>query len=92
MFEKISYKVSGKVQGVCFRAYAQAAAADLDVTGWVRNCADGRVEGEAFGSPEAVESFVGWLHKGSPHGRVSDVEVERHDQEEHRPHSFGIRY
>ena len=90
--EKILYKVSGRVQGVCFRAYAEAAAAELGVTGWIRNRADGRVEGEAWGSEEAIKAFIQWLHKGSPYGRVDAVEVEREGPDEHAPPSFGTRY
>lgn len=91
-FDKISFVVSGTVQGVCFRAYAQAAAVELDVTGWIRNRRDGRVEGEAFGSPEAVKGFIEWLHKGSPYGRVDQVEVESLESQGSRPPNFGVRY
>ena len=91
MNEKLSFIVSGKVQGVCFRAYTEAAAREHDVTGWVRNRSDGRVEGEAYGAPEALEQFVKWLHKGSPHGRVEDVQVIRHGPEDDRPADFRTR-
>ncbi len=92
MPEKICFKVSGKVQGVCFRAYAQAAAVEIDVTGWVRNMPDGCVEGEGWGTAEAIEEFVKWLHKGSPHGRVDHVEITRLGTEDQRPPSFGVKY
>jgi acylphosphatase len=92
MYDKIGYVVSGRVQGVCFRAYTQQAAQELDITGWVKNRADGRVEGEAFGAPEAMESFIQWLHKGSPHGHVDRVNVDRLDSETSRPPSFEVRY
>lgn len=92
MFEKISFRVEGKVQGVCFRAYAQAAAKELHITGWVRNRKDGRVEGEAWGRPEAIEGYIQWLHSGSPYGRVDHVDVVHHEPEEECPSEFGIRY
>jgi acylphosphatase len=92
MHEKISFVVSGKVQGVCFRAYTQKAAQERDVTGWVRNRADNRVEGEAHGSPEAMEQFIAWLHTGSPHGRVDQVDVDRLGSTEQRPASFRVKY
>ena len=92
MYEKITFVVSGKVQGVCFRAYAQKAAQEMDVTGWVKNRADYRVEGEAHGSPEAMERFIAWLHKGSPHGRVDQVDVDRLGSSEKRPASFTVKY
>ncbi len=91
-FEKIRFLVSGRVQGVCFRAYCEAAAAELDVTGWVRNCPDGRVEGEAFGTEDAIKDFIRWLKKGSPHGRVDTVDLEHPGPVEERPPNFGIRY
>lgn len=92
MYQKISFVVIGKVQGVCFRAYTEEAARDRDITGWVRNRPDGRVEGEAWGAPESMENFVNWLHKGSPYGRVDEVELTREGEAETRPREFGTRY
>ncbi|MHC4944697.1 MAG: acylphosphatase [Planctomycetota bacterium] len=92
MYEKITFIVSGIVQGVCFRAYTQRAALKHDVTGWVRNRPDGSVDGEAFGTPEAVKGFVAWLHEGSPHGRVDHVNLSRDGSREERPPSFEVRY
>ena len=92
-FEKIAFRATGRVQGVCFRAYAQDAALQRDVTGWIRNCPDGRrVEGEAWGRPEAVESFIRWLYDGSPYARVDRVDVDRLGPQEDRPPSFEIRF
>ena len=67
-------------------------SAELGVQGWVRNRPDGRVEGEAWGALESMENFVKWLHKGSPHGRVDDVEMTREGEAETRPREFGTRY
>jgi acylphosphatase len=67
--------VSGRVQGVFFRAYTSAEARRLGLSGWVRNLADGRVEALVEGEPEKVEALVRWLHKGSPHSRVDKVDV-----------------
>ncbi|MBN1857650.1 acylphosphatase, partial [Candidatus Bipolaricaulota bacterium] len=50
--------VTGRVQGVFYRASAQQAAVRFGVSGWVRNLADGRVEVWAEGSPQAVERLV----------------------------------
>lgn len=92
MYEKIYYVVSGRVQGVCFRAYTQSAAVELDVTGWVRNRRDGRVEGEAWAAAEAMEKFIQWLHRGPPHGKVDHVAVEPGGHHGERPESFNIKY
>lgn len=68
--------VSGRVQGVFFRAEAQREAARLGVSGWVRNTPDGRVEAEFQGSPAAVERALEWVRQGPPRAEVDHVEVE----------------
>ncbi|MCG3203008.1 MAG: Acylphosphatase [Gammaproteobacteria bacterium] len=65
--------VSGRVQGVCYRAFAQREARRLGVTGWVRNLPDGRVEVTAAGPPVALEEFRRWLHRGPPQAVVREV-------------------
>jgi acylphosphatase len=67
--------VSGRVQGVYFRAYAEDEAAFRQVAGCVRNLPDGRVEAIFEGSREAVEAMVRWCHRGSPASHVTGVEV-----------------
>lgn len=67
--------VTGRVQGVAFRAYARATAREAGVTGWVRNLPDGRVEALVEGDRERVDSMLAWLHKGPPAGRVDKVTV-----------------
>ena len=68
-------RITGRVQGVGFRAAMCDAAARLGVSGWVRNRADGSVEAVAHGSPPAVEGFIAWARHGPPSARVSSVEV-----------------
>ncbi len=67
--------VSGRVQGVFYRASAQQRAQELAVRGYARNLADGRVEVLACGEAQAVQAFVGWLWTGSSASRVTAVEV-----------------
>lgn len=67
--------VSGRVQGVFFRAYAADEAAFRKVAGWVRNAPDGRVEAVFEGGPRSVEAMIRWCHRGSPAAEVSGVEV-----------------
>ncbi|EKG21200.1 Acylphosphatase-like protein [Macrophomina phaseolina MS6] len=74
MSKRISYKVNGKVQGVCFRAYTVEEANKLGVTGYVKNAADGTVTGEAQGDDKKIQEFVQWLNKGPSAARVSGVE------------------
>ncbi len=68
------YLISGEVQGVGYRFFAQRAAARHQVAGYVRNLADGRVEVLAEGTPESVEGFKHDIAAGPQHSRVEQVE------------------
>ncbi len=68
--------IAGRVQGVFFRDSTRALAAELGVTGWVRNLPDGRVEARFEGPADAVRRLVEWCHRGPPGARVRDVQVE----------------
>lgn len=68
------FRVTGRVQGVGFRQSAQARARVLQLAGWVRNCADGSVEGLAHGEPEALAALHEWLRQGPPLARVDQLE------------------
>jgi acylphosphatase len=68
-------RVSGRVQGVGYRVSLQDEAQKHDISGWVRNRSDGRVEALLQGSPEAVEALIAWARRGPPGARVSDVAV-----------------
>ncbi|MFW5921735.1 MAG: acylphosphatase [Halodesulfurarchaeum sp.] len=71
--------VSGRVQGVYFRANTREAARKRDVDGWVKNLEDGRVEAVFEGEPAAVEAMIEWCHEGSPAAEVSDVSSSEED-------------
>lgn len=68
--------VSGRVQGVYYRATTRDAAREHGVDGWVKNLDDGRVEATFEGDASAVEVMIDWCHTGSPNARVDDVSVE----------------
>jgi len=70
------YVVSGRVQGVGFRYFAQATASRVGLHGWVRNLPDGRVEAAAEGDADAVERFEQALRHGPPGARVDQLEIE----------------
>lgn len=69
------YLISGRVQGVGFRAFTHRQATELKLKGWVRNLADGRVEAIAQGPQETLQEFESRLRKGPPHGRVETLSV-----------------
>ncbi|MGN6225876.1 MAG: acylphosphatase [Dyella sp.] len=67
------FLVSGRVQGVCFRASTREQALALGLRGVARNLADGRVEVIACGDQEAIAMLERWLHDGPPAARVEQV-------------------
>jgi acylphosphatase len=71
--------VSGRVQGVFFRASCTRAARAEGVTGWVRNRSDGTVEAVFEGPEGAVQRMVAWCADGPPEARVTGVEVVEED-------------
>ncbi len=72
---RVRVRITGRVQGVYFRAETQSAAQRIGVTGWVRNVRDGSVEAVFEGEAHRVREMVAWCWKGSPFSRVDDVEV-----------------
>jgi acylphosphatase len=84
------YVISGRVQGVGFRYFAQATAIREGLHGWVRNLSDGRVEAAAEGDVEAVERFEGALRHGPPGARVEGLEIE-HTVPGQRDTGFAIQ-
>ena len=68
--------ITGRVQGVFFRAWAQGHARELGVSGWIRNAADGSVEAHLEGDEKAVERMIERMRSGPSNARVEDVAVE----------------
>jgi acylphosphatase len=77
--KRVHMRVTGRVQGVFFRAEAQARAESLGLAGWIRNAFDGSVEVVVEGEPERVDSMVDWCRRGPAGAEVDDVEVEQED-------------
>ena len=69
-------RISGRVQGVYFRAWTREEAERLGVHGWVRNLPDGSVEAHIQGEPAAVDQLIKLLSDGPSDARVSHVETE----------------
>jgi acylphosphatase len=81
--------VTGRVQGVFFRASCAEQAERLGVAGWIANRPDGSVAGHFEGSPEAVDALVDWCRSGPPSAAVADVSVEEAAPEGQR--RFDVR-
>jgi acylphosphatase len=89
--KRVHVYISGLVQGVFFRAATRLAAADLNLTGWVRNMDDGRVESVLEGEDANVDKMIAWCNVGTPAARVEKVV----STEEHYTggfHDFSIKH
>ncbi len=82
---RVHIYVSGKVQGVFFRAEAQRTAMNLKLTGWVRNMEDGRVEVLLEGEDTDVDKMIAWCKTGPPAAHVDHVEFIE------EPHTGNLR-
>lgn len=88
---RVSLIISGKVQGVFFRALAWEKAKELGVKGWAANEADGTVHIIAEGSENQVNELIDWCHSGPSTAQVEKVDIEKQPyMAEFR--DFAIRY
>jgi acylphosphatase len=71
----VHVRIEGRVQGVGYRAFVDMRAAELGLTGWVRNRRDGSVEAVLQGAPETVEAMLADCRRGPPASRVARVEI-----------------
>ncbi|MBN2391758.1 MAG: acylphosphatase [Anaerolineae bacterium] len=83
--------VHGYVQGVGFRSFVQMQALPLEISGWVRNCADGTVEIWAEGSRNKLERLAQQVQKGPRHGSVDRLDIDW-QQPKNLLHGFHIRW
>lgn len=74
--KQIRVHISGFVQGVGFRAFTVKKAKNLEITGWVRNLKDGRVEALLQGEEEKLEKLLNEIKKGSYFSEVKNVLVK----------------
>jgi acylphosphatase len=89
--KRIHVYISGRVQGVFFRAETQRTAKGFNLRGWVRNIADGRVEALFEGEERSVDKMLDWCHIGPPSARVEDVITEE-EQYTGEFRDFSITY
>ena len=72
---RVSVRVTGRVQGVFFRATAARRARALGVSGWIANARDGAVEAVFEGDTDALDRMLAWCREGPTDARVEGVEV-----------------
>ena len=83
--------ISGKVQGVWFRASTKQKAEELGITGWVRNTSDGKVEAVFEGEEKIVQKMIEWCHHGPPLAKVEHVEIKQ-QKPSNGFEGFSIKY
>jgi acylphosphatase len=89
--KRVHVSVSGRVQGVFFRAETQRAAMGFNLTGWVRNVPDGRVEAVFEGEDTNVDKMLAWCHVGPPVARVQEV-ITNEEPYTGEFRNFSIKY
>ena len=89
--KRIHAYVSGRVQGVFFRATTRDAALDLGLAGYVRNMADGSVEVVAEGDGRRVDELIAWCRRGPRHAHVENVAVTE-EEPTGRDTSFRVTF
>ena len=67
--------ITGRVQGVFFRASTEDEATRLGLKGWVRNVPGGGVEAVFEGEEESVQEMIAWCHEGPSYAHVTKVDV-----------------
>jgi acylphosphatase len=89
--KRVRVIVNGRVQGVGFRAYVQAMAAKIGVSGWVRNVGDHQVEAVAEGTSDQIDRFIAIMQTGPRAARVDECNVEQ-EIAAGELKSFNVRY
>jgi acylphosphatase len=67
--------VTGRVHGVGFRYFIRQKAEELNIFGWVKNTPDGKVEIEAEGNPQNLETFLHWIKIGPARANIKSVSI-----------------
>ncbi|KAI0136427.1 acylphosphatase [Xylariales sp. AK1849] len=90
MSQRIYFLVHGQVQGVNFRNFTKQKATSAGITGWVRNTDNGKVEGEAQGTTDAIKQFLKDIDRGPTYAKVVKLDKEERDVQEAESH-FDLR-
>ncbi len=73
--QAVHLTISGRVQGVFFRAHTKETADKLGIKGYVRNTEDGNVEAVAVGDEEKIKEFIEWCKEGPDSAKVEDIKI-----------------
>jgi acylphosphatase len=76
MKKSFTIRVTGKVQNVGFRYYTVKTAAEFNISGFVKNQADGSVYIEAEGEDDSMEAFIHWCRRGPQWARVDGFDTQ----------------
>ena len=79
--KRVHIIITGRVQGVLFRANTKTQAEKIGVKGWVRNLDDDKVEAVAEGTEGQIKEFIAYCRKGPEEARVDDIKVEEEEEE-----------
>jgi acylphosphatase len=88
---RVQVLISGRVQGVFFRAYTRDQAVARGLRGWVRNLPDGRVAAVFEGDREKIDSMLAWCRQGPPYAAVDEVLTDWQPYQG-ESHDFRIAY
>jgi acylphosphatase len=91
MNKRVHLIISGKVQGVWFRASTKEHAQNLHLTGWVRNLESGEVEAVFEGEESAIDEIITWCSSGPPLAEVDDI-TKKYEEYTHEFTDFKIQY
>ena len=89
--KRVHIFVNGRVQGVFFRQATKVIAIKNNVTGWVRNLDDGRVEILIEGDDKCVDSVSEWCNIGPANSRVDDIQINN-EEYSGELENFEVRY
>ncbi len=76
MTQRLHAYISGRVQGVWYRASTEKKAISLKLNGWVRNLSDGRVELVAEGQQQLLQQLLDWCYQGPELAEVSGIDFQ----------------
>jgi len=87
---RVNLLISGRVQGVTFRASTKRKANQLGINGWVRNTEDGKVEIIAEAEKNKLKKLIDWTHKGPSLAKVKNIKV-KWEEEQNEFNNFKIK-